>query len=193
MKNKTTEVIQALSPAKKGLRLFLTHALATLVCWPVLATDRFHEFNRDDEETHYQQSNLVSDISGVAQLQDTNLVNAWGIAFGPTGPFWIGNNGSGTTLNISSNLTLNDIASSAHMSVTHFCNLFRLQTGFSPIEYFNHLKVQQACQTLAFTSRPIKEIADELGFSDQYYFSRMFSRLMGMSPSQYRKRNKTIG
>jgi AraC family transcriptional regulator, arabinose operon regulatory protein len=39
--------------------------------------------------------------------------------------------------------------------------------GFSPIEYFYHLKVQHAYQTPAFTSRSIKEIADELGFSDQ--------------------------
>jgi uncharacterized protein (TIGR03118 family) len=43
---------------------------------------------------HYVQSNLVSDLPGVAQLQDTNLVNSWGIAFGPT-PFWISDNGSG--------------------------------------------------------------------------------------------------
>jgi AraC-like DNA-binding protein len=92
---------------------------------------------------------------------------------------------------LNTNPGLNELASSAHMSVTHFCNLFRIQTGFSPIEYFNHLKVQQACQTLAFTSRAIKEIAGDLGFSDQYYFSRMFSRLMGMSPSEYRKRNRT--
>src|SRR6476620_8274417 len=43
---------------------------------------------------HYVQNNLVSDLPGVAQLQDTNLVNAWGMAFGPT-PFWISDNGSG--------------------------------------------------------------------------------------------------
>jgi len=40
---------------------------------------------------------LVADTFGIAQLQDTNLVNAWGIAFAPNGPFWIGNNGSGTS------------------------------------------------------------------------------------------------
>jgi len=44
---------------------------------------------------HYQQINLVSDLPGVALLQDTNLVNAWGISFSPTSPFWISDNGTG--------------------------------------------------------------------------------------------------
>jgi uncharacterized protein (TIGR03118 family) len=43
----------------------------------------------------YCQLNLVSDQAGVAILQDTNLVNAWGISFSPTSPFWVSDNGSG--------------------------------------------------------------------------------------------------
>ena len=43
----------------------------------------------------YLQTNLVSDLPGIAQLQDTNLVNPWGISFSATGPFWISANGSG--------------------------------------------------------------------------------------------------
>lgn len=92
---------------------------------------------------------------------------------------------------INSNLTLNDFAAHSHLSVSHFSTMFRIRTGFSPVEYFNHLKIQHSCQSLAFTKKPIKEIADDLGYSDQYYFSRIFSRFMGMSPSEYRNRNKT--
>jgi uncharacterized protein (TIGR03118 family) len=40
--------------------------------------------------------NLVSDIAGVANFTDPNLVNPWGLAFGPTSPFWVANNGTGT-------------------------------------------------------------------------------------------------
>jgi uncharacterized protein (TIGR03118 family) len=43
----------------------------------------------------YRQNNLVSDLPGVAQLQDANLVNAWGLAFSGSGPLWVGNNGTG--------------------------------------------------------------------------------------------------
>ena len=45
--------------------------------------------------TRYLQTNLVSDQPDVALLQDTNLVNAWGMSFGPTTPFWISDNGTG--------------------------------------------------------------------------------------------------
>src|SRR5579864_7200260 len=44
----------------------------------------------------YVQHNFVSDIAGVADRTDPNLVNPWGIAAPPTGPFWIANNHSGT-------------------------------------------------------------------------------------------------
>jgi uncharacterized protein (TIGR03118 family) len=43
----------------------------------------------------YREVDLVSDLPGVAQLQDTNLVNAWGISFGGAGPFWVNGNGTG--------------------------------------------------------------------------------------------------
>lgn len=86
-------------------------------------------------------------------------------------------------------LTLAELAASVNLSVSHYSALFRSKTGYSPIEYFNHLKVQKACQYLLFSDMSIKEMAALLGVDDQYYFSRMFSRLMGTSPTQYRKRN----
>ena len=95
MKNETTESPSACTFAKKGLRSLLTASVATLACLPAFATDYLKEHDRPREETHYKQINLVSDIPGVAQIQDTNLVNGWGISFGPNGPMWISANGSG--------------------------------------------------------------------------------------------------
>ncbi|HEY2082087.1 MAG TPA: TIGR03118 family protein [Verrucomicrobiae bacterium] len=54
----------------------------------------FASISRADDNK-YQQVNLVADLPGVAQLQDTNLVNAWGISFGPSTPFWVSDNGTG--------------------------------------------------------------------------------------------------
>jgi AraC-like DNA-binding protein len=85
-------------------------------------------------------------------------------------------------------LTLEEIASEVNLSPSHFSVTFKKKTGFSPIEYFNHLKVQKACQFLLFTDLRIKEIAQEVGIEDPYYFSRLFTKVMGMSPNEYREK-----
>lgn len=89
-------------------------------------------------------------------------------------------------------ITLQELARAVNLSVSYFSALFRQQTGYSPIEYFNHLKVQEACQYLSFSTLSVKEMAAKLGIEDQYYFSRMFSKLMGMSPTEYRKKNGAV-
>ena len=88
--------------------------------------------------------------------------------------------------NIDKMLTLKEMAIGVNLSGSHFSFVFRKKTGFSPIEYFNHLKVQKASQFLLFTDLRVKEIADKLGIEDPYYFTRMFTKLMGMSPATYR-------
>jgi len=76
-------------------------------------------------------------------------------------------------------LSLQEMAASVNLSASHFSFVFKKSTGFPPIEYFNHLKVQKACQYLLFTDLRIKEIANNLGIEDPYYFSRMFTKVIG--------------
>ncbi|MBI3797606.1 MAG: TIGR03118 family protein [Deltaproteobacteria bacterium] len=51
----------------------------------------------DNEEKFYQQHNLVSDVPGLADHTDPNLVNAWGMSFSSTSPFWVSDNGTGVS------------------------------------------------------------------------------------------------
>ncbi len=90
--------------------------------------------------------------------------------------------------NISEMLTLEKMAAAVNLSPSHFSFLFKKKTGFSPIEYFNHLKVQKACQYLLFTELKVWEIAFELGIDDPYYFTRMFTKVMGLSPKNYKEK-----
>jgi uncharacterized protein (TIGR03118 family) len=80
--------------------LVLLAASLALISIPALAKD--HE-----KFDGYRQTNLVSDLPGIAQLQDTNLVNAWGISFSATSPFWISDNGSGLSTLYSVNVDTN--------------------------------------------------------------------------------------
>jgi uncharacterized protein (TIGR03118 family) len=65
------------------------------------------------KDPHYTQINLVSDLAGVALLQDTNLVNAWGISFSSTSPFWVSANGTGLALLYS---VTNDASGAPHVT-----------------------------------------------------------------------------
>ncbi len=89
--------------------------------------------------------------------------------------------------NLSQPLTLDNIAQAAHLSPSFFSRKFKQDTGYAPIEYFNHLRIQRACQLLHFSDLRINEVAAQLGIDDPFYFSRLFKKQMGVSPVEYRK------
>ena len=92
--------------------------------------------------------------------------------------------------NINKKLTLKDIASSVNYSPSYFGQIFLKKSGHTPLNYFHQLKIQKACQLLDFSDLKIKEIAYKLGFYDQYHFSKTFYKIVGISPSLYKKRIK---
>ena len=92
--------------------------------------------------------------------------------------------------NLSSNLTLSQVADLFGYSSSHFSYLFKNQTGYAPLEYFTRLKIQRACQFWDLTDMRIKEVAIQVGFNDPYYFSRKFSKVMNICPNKYKKRLK---
>ena len=92
--------------------------------------------------------------------------------------------------NTEKKLSLTEIADHIGYSPSHFSILFNKRTGYSPIYYFNQLKIQQACQLLDFTDMKINQVCYKVGIDDSYYFSRLFSKMMGMSPKLYKKQQK---
>lgn len=92
--------------------------------------------------------------------------------------------------NLEKKLTLADLATHIGYSPSHFSVLFSKRTGYAPLTYFNQLKIQQACQLLDFTDMKINQICYKIGIEDTYYFSRLFSKVMGMSPREYKKQKK---
>jgi AraC family transcriptional regulator of arabinose operon len=88
---------------------------------------------------------------------------------------------------LSTTLALDNIAQVVHLSTSFFSRKFKQDTGYAPIEYFNHLRIQKACQLLHFSDLRINEVAAQLGIDDPFYFSRLFKKQMGVSPVEYRK------
>jgi AraC family transcriptional regulator, arabinose operon regulatory protein len=83
-------------------------------------------------------------------------------------------------------LRLVDLALRTNTSPSHLHRLFRQKTGRAPIDYFIRLKVQRACELLDHTDMKVGEIAHFLGYRDSHYFSRIFKRVTGQAPREFR-------
>ena len=84
------------------------------------------------------------------------------------------------------NISLEELASLAHMSKTHFMRMFKQATGWTPVAYLIRLRIRKARHLLWKTKLPITEISYKVGFSDSNYFTRQFRKITGYSPSQWR-------
>jgi AraC-like DNA-binding protein len=84
------------------------------------------------------------------------------------------------------------LAGTGGMSVNAYARLFKDQTGYSPRKYLSRMRIEKACNLLHHSELSIDQIASACGFTDRYYFTRVFSQTMQTSPGAYRK-NSVLG
>ncbi|MDN3670450.1 AraC family transcriptional regulator [Echinicola jeungdonensis] len=168
---------------KRNGQLFVHHAPFTLKL-----EKSWQEIYQTLESGYMTENLLISNSS----LRSFFLILAFGASMGQNAPVKdlkaIDQSIAFMRANLDHCWPLKDLAKKVNLSKSHYANEFKNHTGYSPIVYFNHLKIQKACQYLQFTNLNINEVANALGFGDPYYFSRLFSKSMGISPSGYRKR-----
>jgi len=78
------------------------------------------------------------------------------------------------------------LAKQTSMSVSHYSALFKNAVGVSPLQFVEKVRIDQAKSMLTSTSRPINEVAKAVGYSDPLYFTRVFTKITGMAPREYR-------
>ncbi|MDE6974173.1 MAG: AraC family transcriptional regulator [Lachnospiraceae bacterium] len=88
--------------------------------------------------------------------------------------------------NMEENLHLEDICEEFNLSKSYVNAIFLKCTQRAPMEFFTNLKMRQACNMLRSSEMYVYEIAQRLGYKDQYYFSRLFKKIVGMSPKEYK-------
>jgi transcriptional regulator GlxA family with amidase domain len=84
-------------------------------------------------------------------------------------------------------LGLKQVSHASGLSLRHFMRLFRSEVGMTPLQYLNRYRVEQAKQLLLSSDKTMEQIARLAGASNQNYFSFLFRKLTGKSPSEYRK------
>jgi two-component system response regulator YesN len=84
-------------------------------------------------------------------------------------------------------LTLQAAADAIKISPDYLSRLLRQEIGLSFIDYLTQIRIQQAVRMLHDPTKKIYEIADEVGYNNQHYFSTAFKKVLGVSPIEYRR------
>ena len=83
--------------------------------------------------------------------------------------------------------SINEVAAYVHLSPTHLRYLFKKLRGITLINYLTEVRVERARSLLTYSGLPLKQIATECGFSDEYYFSTVFQRHTHVPPGKFRR------
>lgn len=88
-------------------------------------------------------------------------------------------------------INLADLSSRLGFSSPYLTKLFHKYVGCSPVRFLTNLRIDAACNLLTNTSLSIKEVGERVGYPDQFYFSNVFRKTMGKSPSVFRRDSLT--
>lgn len=87
-------------------------------------------------------------------------------------------------------LNVQELANSLNISYRHLARMFKHVTGMTIIENLNNIRVNEAKKLLKETDKPIREIAQKVGYENEYYFTTIFNKYAYTSPSKFRKQFK---
>ena len=87
------------------------------------------------------------------------------------------------------NIKIEDMAEAVNLGRTVFYGKIKSIVGMRPVDFLRNVRIQRAEQLIINSSYPFSQIAYEVGFSDSKYFSTIFKKEVGMTPSDYRKVN----
>ena len=88
--------------------------------------------------------------------------------------------------NLDKTLTLDNMSGVLGRSKSYVNKIFLKYTKQTPISFFTQIKMKHACSLLRASTLHIREIAQQLGYADQFYFSRTFKKIIGVPPKEYR-------
>ena len=90
-------------------------------------------------------------------------------------------------------LSLKHMAASVHLQPTYFSNLFQSVLGITPVRLLGELRMRHARFLLLNTDLTVGEISVRCGYSDQFYFTRVFKKFCGVNPRQFRETPEIFG
>lgn len=93
-------------------------------------------------------------------------------------------------MHYSEQINLEDMSESLGVSYSHLCRQFSREQGITPMEYLTRIRLEHGMQLLLNTDLTIEQIAAECGFSCGNYFTKVYRKILNVTPSDYRKRHR---
>jgi two-component system, response regulator YesN len=94
-------------------------------------------------------------------------------------------------MNVGVNITIEKIAREIPMNPTYFCEYFKSQTGVTILDYVTKIRLEKAKELLLTSDLKIYDIAEQVGYADTKYFSKLFKKYYGEVPSKFKDKVKT--
>ncbi|MDT4897619.1 MAG: AraC family transcriptional regulator [Acidobacteriota bacterium] len=139
----------------------------------------YHEFKNLDEASPLAVEGLTLEmLAEVSRLQIINKESS--------PPYWLKQARDIIHEQFSIHLSLDPIAREVGVHPVHLARMFRKHYRCTVGEYVRRMRVENACRKMVTTQTPLIEIALASGFSDQSHFTRIFKRLKGLTPAEYR-------
>jgi two-component system response regulator YesN len=91
--------------------------------------------------------------------------------------------------NFSDDIAIRQISQIFFINPSYLSQLFKKEVGETFTKYLMKLRIQYSCELLKDTSLNISEIAEKSGYADYFYFARVFKKVTGDTPSQFRSKN----
>jgi len=86
-----------------------------------------------------------------------------------------------------SDLTLEKISEELSISQTHFSRIFKAHVGVSFVDYLTQVRIENAKELIKTSGMSFKQICFEVGFNDPNYFSKVFKKVVGITPGEYKR------
>ncbi|WP_171686569.1 helix-turn-helix transcriptional regulator [Paenibacillus planticolens] len=149
-----------------------------------LETSLVHLFSQQEDNSSRRQVELIAAIYRIFGLMIPQK-SADKLGAGPAS--WIPRSIEYMNMHYTENINVQDVAAYISVHRAYFSKIFAEQTGMTPIQHLQKLRMERALQLLQQTPHSITEIAMTLGYPDLYAFSRAFSKHFAVSPSKLRE------
>lgn len=151
-------------------------------------------FSQDVSDAYFYDMNMLTDATSFQQLTILSLNFVESLVKSISETDYAGNSQiiklalQNIGENYKNKISLKTVAQSLHVNPSYFSMLFKQEMGVTFTDYLMQFRIRKSCEILAsHHNHPLVEVATLSGFDDQSYFSKVFRKIMGMTPKEYRK------